>query len=101
MRAQARIDTAVTFCAGVFAAVVAAIALSGCAAVGAPKSADDAKAAAVSAAERTNKAIDDACSAALTVCALYEILPPEHHTPEDDATCADARVFCAGRRPAP
>jgi hypothetical protein len=84
-----------------FAGCVAALALlAGCASLPEPpKSADEAKAAAKAAADRTNKAIDDTCTAALTVCALQELIPQERRDPEDEATCADAREFCASRRP--
>jgi hypothetical protein len=79
-------------------AVIFACSCLGCASLPPPPtSADEAKAAATSAAERTRKAIDDTCTAALTVCALQELIPAERRDPEDEATCADAREFCANR----
>ncbi len=64
-----------------------AIALCGCAEIpkpAAPKNVAD-----------LQKAIDNTCRAALAICNVYELLPPEAHNAADDESCVDARSFCA------
>ena len=46
------------------------------------------------------KAIDDTCRGMLALCSVYEMLPAEARNEDDDASCLDARVFCAPPEPA-
>jgi hypothetical protein len=41
------------------------------------------------------RAIGQSCEAAVTVCNVYEALPADVRNARDDATCRDARKWCA------